>query len=198
MLRRNRGCVYVCMYVCNVCVCVGYVRPCVAALMLKRTGRFWLNFVQLIWLIFAMSVFLGFWNSEIDDVIAAILQVFSGALSQSKFLSDLLQNWTWCRVTSPPICYLKTAKLVGNFQFYEEPRVRTRAVHDIWRSGVQSLLGALFQDFFFVLSYLTNSDLLVTNHIIFFLTKMSLPIKSGKSRKMDATVYHYLLQFFLF
>ena len=86
--------------------------------------------------------------------------------SRSQFVSDLLQNWTWRWITSPPICYLKSAKSVGNFRFYEEPR----AVHDIWRSGVQSLLGKLFQ-IFCGWSYSTNSDLLVTNLIIFFFIK---------------------------
>ena len=143
MLRWNRRCVYVCVfvYVC-VCVCV-----CVTALQPKRMDGFWWNFLQMIWQIFARSIFLGFWNFESGDVMAAILQVFSGALSRSQFLSDLLQNWTWCRITSPSICHLKSAKSVGNFRFYEEPRVRTRAVHDIWRSGVHPYLGHFFRLF---------------------------------------------------
>ena len=132
-------CMNVCIYVC-MCVC-----RCVAALKLKRMGRLRWNFVQMIWQLFARSLFLWFWNFEIDDAMAAILHVLSGTLSRSQFLSDLLQNWTWCRITSPLVFNLKSAKSVGNFRFYEESRVRTRAVHYIWRSRVQSLLGTLFQ-----------------------------------------------------
>ena len=155
---------YVWMYVCMcVCVCVGVS----AALTLNQMGRFRWNFVQMIWQLFARSLFLWFWHLEIDDVMAAILHVFSGALSRAQFLSDLLQNWTWCRITSPLVFNLKSAKSVGNFRFYEESRVRTRAVPYIWRSRVQSLLGKLFQ-IFCGWSYSTNSDMLVTNLIIFF------------------------------
>ena len=151
MFRWNRGCVYVCMYVWKyvcmyVCTCVC---RCVAALTLKRMGRFRWNFVEMIWKIFARSIFLRFWNFEIDDVMAAILHVFSGALSRSQFLSDLLQNWTWFRITSPLIFNLKSAKSVGNFRFYEEPRVRTRAAPFMTSEGQEfnPYLGRFFRFF---------------------------------------------------
>ena len=75
-------CMYVCVYVC----------ACVETLQPKRMGRFWWNFLQMIWQIFARPFFLGFWNFEIDDVMAAILHFFSGALSRSQFCFNFLQN----------------------------------------------------------------------------------------------------------
>ena len=41
---------------------------CVTALHPKRMDGFWWHFLQMIWQIFARSIFLGFWHFEIDDV----------------------------------------------------------------------------------------------------------------------------------
>ena len=49
MLWWNRGCEYVFMYM-RLCVCV-------EALQLKRMSQFWWNFLQMIWQMFARSVF---------------------------------------------------------------------------------------------------------------------------------------------
>ena len=142
------------------------------------------------------------WNFEINDVMAAILHVFSGALSRSQFLSDLLQNWTWCRITSPLVFNLKSAKSVGNFRFYEEPRVRTRAAPFMTSEGQEfnPYLGRFFGFCVFLCewSFLTNSDLLVTNLIIFFFIKDVTSDLVGKISKNGRNCVYNLLQLILF
>ena len=75
--RTEGVCMYVCMYVCM----------CVTALQPKHMDEFWWNCLPIIWQIFVRSVFLGFWNFEIDDVMAAILYVFCwGTLTVAIFV----------------------------------------------------------------------------------------------------------------
>ena len=112
--------VCVCMYVCaSVCVCV-------EALLLKRMGRFWWNFLQMIWQIFARSVFLGFWKFEMMTSWRPFCSLSYAALSRSQFCSDFLQNWWVGRKLSSAVCYLKSARSVGNFRQYGEPRFRKK------------------------------------------------------------------------
>ena len=89
--------------------------------------RFWWNFLQMISRIFASDIFLGFWNFEIDDVIAAILYFLNRALSRSHFLSDFLQNFIQGTLLSSGVCYWKSAKSVGNFRQYSRPRFRKKS-----------------------------------------------------------------------
>ena len=102
--RTEGVCMYACMYVCV------YVCFCVTALQPKRVDWFWWNFLQRIWHIFARSVFLGLWHIEIDDVMAAILHFFVGALSQSQFCSDFLQNCRRGKKLSYVVCFLKSER----------------------------------------------------------------------------------------
>ena len=46
------------------------------------------------------------------------------ALSRSQFCSDFLQNWWVGRKLSSAVCYLKSARSVGNFRQYGGPRFR--------------------------------------------------------------------------
>jgi len=108
----------VCMYVCvYVCLCVEALQP-------KRMNGFWLNFLLRILQMFARSVFLGFWNFKINNVMAAILHFFSGALSWLQFCSDFLQNCRQGRKLSSAVCFRKSARSVGNFRKYGGPRLR--------------------------------------------------------------------------
>ena len=102
------------------------VRVClsVSALQPKRLGRFWWNFTQIVSRTWASVVFLRFWISQFDEVMAAILHFSRAALSRSQFWSDFVQNWTKCSLTVSRVCYWKSAKSVDNFRFYWEPRVR--------------------------------------------------------------------------
>ena len=109
----------------RVCICES-VRMCVAALQPKEINRFWWKFLQIIWQIFARSIFLGFWHFEIDDVMAAILHLFSRALSQTQFCSYFLQNCRQGIKLSSAVCYLKSARSVGNFCQYGGPRLRKK------------------------------------------------------------------------
>ena len=98
IVRWNRGCVYVCVcvFVC-VCVCVCmYVCVCVTALQPKRMDGFWWHFLQMIWQIFARSVFLEFWNFRKMTSWRPFLHFFVGALSRLQYLSDFLQNLRHC------------------------------------------------------------------------------------------------------
>ena len=140
----------VCMYVC-VCMCVTALKP-------KRMDRFWWNFLQMIWQIFARSLLLGFWNFEIDDVMAAILHFFSGALSRSQFCFDFLQNWGQGTKLSSNVCYWKSAKSFGNFRKYREPRFRKKS-----KWPPKHFLGNRASK----VSISTNSDPLITNLIMF-------------------------------
>ena len=124
MLGSNRGCLSVCLCVC-VCVCVSSLQP-------KRMIQFWRNFPKMISRIFARSVFLGFWNFEIDDVMAAILYFFYAALSRSHFLSDFLQNSIQGTLLCCGVCYWKSAKSVGNFRHYRRLRVRSEIMSAIF------------------------------------------------------------------
>ena len=108
MLRWNRGCVYVC-----VCLCM-----CVTALQPKRLDGFRWNFPQMIWQIFARSVFLGFWNFETMTSWRPFCTFSFAALSRSQFCFDCLQNLTQDRMLPSTVCYLKSAKSVGNFCQY--------------------------------------------------------------------------------
>ena len=112
--------VSVCVCVC-LCVCV-----CVSSLQPIRIDRFWWNFPQMIRRIFASDVFLGFWNFEIDDVMAAILYFFDAALSRSQFCFDFLQNLIQGTKLSSVVCYWKSAKSVDNFYQYGRPRFRKK------------------------------------------------------------------------
>ena len=116
MLQCNRGCVYVCMCVyMYVCVCV-----CVTALQPKRMDGFWWNFPQMIWQIFARSVFLRFWNFQTMTSWRPFLHFFVRALSQSQFCSDFLQNWWRGRKLSSAVCYWKSARSVGKLLLFSE------------------------------------------------------------------------------
>ena len=77
--NQNQGCV-------SVCVCVWALQP-------RRLCRFWWNFAQMIWQMFASDIFRSFWNFEFDDVMAAILHFCVPALSRSQFCFDFLQIW---------------------------------------------------------------------------------------------------------
>ena len=103
----------------TICVCV-----CVAALLPKRLDRFWWNFLQMIWQIFARSVFLGFWKFEMMTSWRPFCSLSFAALSRSQFWSDFLQNWWGGRKLSSAVCYLKSARSVGNFRQYGGPRFR--------------------------------------------------------------------------
>ena len=107
MLQSNPGCVFVCVCLC-VCVCVSSLQP-------KRINRFWWNFPQMIWQIFASVIFYGFWNFEFDDVIAAILHLRVAALSRSQFWSDFLQILTQEAHNSCIVWHWKSARSVNNF-----------------------------------------------------------------------------------
>ena len=103
----------------GVCLCVCM---CVSSLQPKRMNRFWWNFPQIIWQIFASVIFRGFWNFEFDDVMAAILHFCVAALSRSQFWSDFLQIWTQVSLTHAGVCYWKSARSVDNFRWLREPR----------------------------------------------------------------------------
>ena len=148
---------------------------------------------------FAIYEALGFWHFAVDDVMRAILHVYSRALSRSQFLFDFLKIWNLGRISSPRVCYLKSAKSVGNFRFYKEPRVRMRTTtRRSWHLKVKSSspTWSAFSDLF--LSYLSHSDLLVTNLIIFFSIKDVTFDLVGKISKQDVIMHIYLLKFFLF
>ena len=107
------------------CVCM-YVCACVTALQPKRMDGFWWNFPQMIRQIFVRSVFLRFWNFQTMTSWRPFLHFFVGALSRSQFCSDFLQNWWRGRKLSSAVCYLKSARSVGNFRQYGEPRFRKK------------------------------------------------------------------------
>ena len=105
MLGWTQG---VCLYVCVcVCVCLSVcLSVCVCHLYsLKGMNRFWRNFPQMIWQIFAGVNFRGFWNFEFDDVMAAILHFCVAALSQSQFLSNIFQIWTQGILVYANVCF---------------------------------------------------------------------------------------------
>ena len=108
--------------------------------------------------------------------ISIILHIFSGAKSRSQFLSDFLQILTHCRITSSRVCYLKSAKSVGNFRFYEEPCVRMCITSAPFMTSEGREFKPHFGRFFQIFwgergQILTNSDLLGTNLILFFSIK---------------------------
>ena len=109
--NRTEGvCACVCLCVClSVCLCVSSLQP-------KRLDRFWWNFPQMIFRIFASVTFRGFWNFEFDDVIAAILHLRVSALSWSQFWSDFLQNYGQGAINSFIVWYWKSARSVNNFR----------------------------------------------------------------------------------
>ena len=111
---KPRVCVCVCVCL-SVCLSVSALQP-------RRLCRFWWNFAQMIWQIFASDIFCGFWNFEFDDVMAAILHFCVAALSRSQFWSDFLQIWTQVSLTHAGVCYWKSARSVGNFRWLREPR----------------------------------------------------------------------------
>ena len=80
------------------CLCV---RVCVTALQPKRLGWFWSNFTQVVSRTWASVVFLRFWISQFDDVMAAILSFSYAALSRSLFRSDFVQIWICCSQRQP-------------------------------------------------------------------------------------------------
>ena len=112
--NRTQG-VCVCLSVC-LCVCLS-VCMCVSSLQPKRMNRFWWNFPQIIWQIFASVIFRGFWNFEFDDVMAAILHFCVAALSRSQFWSDFLQIWTQIFLMYGGVCYWKSARSIDNFRW---------------------------------------------------------------------------------
>ena len=81
---------YVCMYV--------YIHACIMRLCVcgrahtQVDGSMLMNFSTNDLTDICEVRFLGFWNFEIDDVIAAILHFFA-ALSRLQFYFDFLQNW---------------------------------------------------------------------------------------------------------
>ena len=119
-------CVYVCVCVC-VCVCM-CVCVCVCMCVCDSATAQMDG-----WILMKCSTNdltdiceVRFWNFEINDNMAAILHFFVGALSRSQFCSDFLQNWWRGRKLSSAVCYLKSARLVGNFRQYGEPRFRKK------------------------------------------------------------------------
>ena len=86
----------------GVCLCVS-----VSDLQLKPLGRFWWNFKQIVSRTWASVIFLRFWISQFDDVLAAILHFSWTALSRSPFWSDFVQIKTQSSLKQPCVCYWK-------------------------------------------------------------------------------------------
>ena len=113
MLQWNRGCVYVC-----VCVCDSATAQTDGWILMKFSTNDLTDICEV-----RFSRILKFPN---DDVIAAFLHFFVGALSRSQFCSNFLQNLTQDRKLSSTVCYLKSARSVGNFRQYGRPRFRKK------------------------------------------------------------------------
>ena len=113
----------VCMYV-HMCVCM-YVSVCVCDSTTAQTDG---------WILMKFSAndltdncevrFSRFWKLEIDDVMVVILHFFVAALSWSRFCFDFHQNLTQDRKLYSTVCFLKSARSVGNLRQYGEPRFR--------------------------------------------------------------------------
>ena len=101
----------------GVCACV-----CVSSLQLIRVGRFWWNFPQMILKIFASDFFTDFENSKWMTSWRPFYMFFIAALSQSQFCFNFLQNWAQGTKLSSNVCYWKSAKSVGSFRKYRQPR----------------------------------------------------------------------------
>ena len=159
-------CLSVCVCVC-LCVCLS-----VSALQPKRLGRFWWNFTQIVSRTWASVVFLRFWISQFDDVMAAILHFSRAALSRSQFWSDFVQIWTQCSLMVSRVCYWKLAKSVGNFRRYGRPRFRKKIQNDRQKQNFRNRASEV--------SISTNSDPLITKMTIFCRFDKKFPRKMWK------------------
>ena len=130
----------------SVCVCVCLsVRMCVSSLKPIRMSRFWWNFPQMIWRIFASDVFHEFWKFKMDDVMAAILYFFIPALSRLQFCFDFLKNLTQGIKLSSGVCY---------WTAFSKEIQNGRQKYFFWNRTSK-------------VSISTNSDPLITNLMIF-------------------------------
>ena len=116
MLGSNRRCLCGCV---SVCVCHLY------------SPYGWVDFDETFhkWSVGYLPVtfFTDFGNSKWMTSWRPFCTFFIRALSQSQFCSDCLQNWAQGTKLSSNVCYWKSAKSVGNFRQYGEPRFRKKS-----------------------------------------------------------------------
>ena len=110
---------------------------------------------------------------------AAILYFFVGARSWSQFCSGFIQNWWGGRKLSSAVCYSKSARSVGNFHQYGEPRFRKKI-----KMAAKNFFGNKASE----VSISTEIDLLITNMIIFSRFDASFPLKVAKNVKIEKKV----------
>ena len=74
-----------------------------------------------------VTFFSDFENSKWLTSWRPFCMFFNAALSRSQFCSDFLQNWAQGTKLSSNVCYWKSAKSVGSFWKYREPRFRKKS-----------------------------------------------------------------------
>ena len=102
-----------------VCVCVSSAAKTHGWILMKFSTNNWTDICEVLF-----SQILKF---PIDDVMAAIFAFFVAALSGSQFCFDFLPNWWEGRKLSSAVCYLKSARSVGNLRQYCGPRFRKKS-----------------------------------------------------------------------
>ena len=121
MLGSNRGCLCVCLSVrACVCVCVCHLYSPNGLVDFDETFHKWS------WRYLPVTFFTDFENSKWMTSWRPFCTFFIPALSRSQFCSDFLQNWAQGTKLSSNVCYWKSAKSVGNFRKYREPRFRKK------------------------------------------------------------------------
>ena len=121
MLRsKPRVSVCVCVSVClSVCVC--HLYSPYGLIDFDETFHKWSGGYL------PVSFFTDFENSKWMTSWRPFCTFFIPALSRSQFCSDFLQNWAQGTKLSSNVCYWKSAKSVGNFRKYREPRFRKKS-----------------------------------------------------------------------
>ena len=120
MLRSNRGCANLCVCVC-MCVCVHVWQ--------RYSPNRWMDFDEIFhkW---SDRHFIGQFFSDFEMSKSMTSKrhfaLFVGALSRSQFCSNFPQNLRGGRKMSSAVCFLKSARSVGNFRQYGGPRFRKK------------------------------------------------------------------------
>ena len=113
-------CVCVCVSVC-VSVCVCHLYSPYGLVDFDETFHKWsVGYLP-------VTFFTDFENSKWMTSWRPFCTFFIPALSRSQFCSDFLQNWAQGTKLSSNVCYWKSAKSVGNFRQYGEPRFRKKS-----------------------------------------------------------------------
>ena len=111
-----------------VCVCV-CLSVCLSVCVWKLScSNGWVDFDEIFYKWFDRYLrgpfFSDFENSKSMTSLRPFCMFCVGALSWSQFCFDFVQNWWVGRKLSSAVCYLKSARSVGNFCQYSRPRFR--------------------------------------------------------------------------